>query len=69
LQQVSEDDENHKMADDLTVNSPKESDTERAQWSFGRLLAWHLLRGTRPNGDIHRAGRKWSAKAFAEATG
>jgi hypothetical protein len=42
---------------------------DRAQWTFGRLLDWHLLRGTRPGGRIDHPGRKWSAKAFADAVG
>jgi tetratricopeptide (TPR) repeat protein len=41
----------------------------RAHWSFGRLLDWHLLRGTRPGGRIDRPGRAWTAKAFADAVG
>jgi hypothetical protein len=42
---------------------------DRAQSTFGQLLDWHLLRGTRPGGKIDHPGRKWSAKAFAEAVG
>ena len=37
--------------------------------SFGQLLEWHLLRGTRPGGKTTHPGRRWSAKAFAEAVG
>jgi len=39
----------------------------RAQWSFGRLLEWHLMRGTRPGGKLDHPGRKWSVRAFADA--
>src|SRR5262245_31623993 len=42
---------------------------DRARWTFGQLLDWHLLRGTRPGGKIDHPGRKWSAKAFADAVG
>src|SRR5258708_39256178 len=42
---------------------------DRAQWTFGRLLDWHLRRGTRPGGRIDRPGRSWTAKAFADAIG
>ena len=42
---------------------------DRAAWSFGRLLEWHLLRGTRPGGRLDHPGRKWSVKAFSEAVG
>jgi formylglycine-generating enzyme required for sulfatase activity len=41
----------------------------RANWTFGELLAWHLLRGTRPGGKIDRPGREWSKTEFAQATG
>src|SRR5215469_1870221 len=47
---------------------PRSSENEgddRAQWTFGRLLAWHL----RPGGRIDRPGRTWTAKAFADAVG
>src|SRR5262245_12416467 len=37
--------------------------------SFGQLLGWHLLRGTRPGAPQSRAGRKWSTKEFAAAVG
>jgi hypothetical protein len=37
--------------------------------TFGQLLEWHLLRGTRPDGSSEGPGRKWTAKAFAEAVG
>jgi tetratricopeptide (TPR) repeat protein len=42
---------------------------DRARWTFGRLLDWHLLRGTRPGGRIDRPGRGWTAKVFADAVG
>ncbi len=42
---------------------------DRTGWTFGQLLGWHLLRGTRPGGKIHYPGRRWSTKAFAEAVG
>ena len=42
---------------------------DRTRWTFGQLLGWHLLRGTRPGGKIDHPGRKWSAKAFADAVG
>jgi tetratricopeptide (TPR) repeat protein len=42
---------------------------DRARWTFGQLLDWHLLRGTRPSGKFDHPGRKWSAKAFADAVG
>jgi hypothetical protein len=42
---------------------------DRAEGSYGRLLEWHLLRGTRPGGRLDHPGRKWSVKAFSEAVG
>jgi transcriptional regulator with XRE-family HTH domain len=42
---------------------------DRDQWTFGRLLKWHFLRGTRPGGNIDYPGRKWTAKVFAEKVG
>src|SRR5215475_8519673 len=46
-----------------------EGPAERAQWSFGHLLAWHLRRGTRPGGRVDRPGRQWGTKPFAGAVG
>jgi hypothetical protein len=43
--------------------------TERAQWTFGRLLKWHLVRGTRPGGRIDKSGERWVAKEFGEKAG
>jgi hypothetical protein len=45
------------------------SPINRAQWSFGQLLTWHLMRGTRPGGTLEIPGRRWSNSAFADATG
>ncbi|PWB82933.1 MAG: hypothetical protein C3F11_09345 [Methylocystaceae bacterium] len=45
------------------------SEDDRSEWNFGRLLAWHLLRGTRPGGTTDRPGRRWSAKALADGVG
>ena len=42
---------------------------ERADNSFGELLGWHLLRGTRPGARRNRAGRRWGTKEFAAAVG
>ena len=42
---------------------------ERADNSFGELLGWHLLRGTRPGARKNRAGRRWGTKEFAAAVG
>jgi class 3 adenylate cyclase len=41
----------------------------RAGSSFGQLLGWHLLRGTRPGAGKNRAGRRWGSKKFAAAVG
>jgi tetratricopeptide (TPR) repeat protein len=40
-------------------------DSGRARWSFGRLLDWHFIRGTR-GGDV---GKPWTTKTFADAVG
>jgi tetratricopeptide (TPR) repeat protein len=40
-------------------------DGGRARWSFGRLLDWHFIRGTR-HGDV---GKPWTTKTFADAVG
>jgi class 3 adenylate cyclase/predicted ATPase len=42
---------------------------ETAGKSFGQLLGWHLLRGTRPGAPRNRAGRRWGSKEFAAAVG
>jgi MerR HTH family regulatory protein len=54
---------------EMAWNSTERYSTDRANWSFGQLLAWHLLRGTRPGGKIDRPGREWSKAEFAQATG
>ncbi|MGB8901623.1 MAG: ATP-binding protein [Methylocella sp.] len=52
------------------VRGPGEAQSnDRSQWNFGRLLAWHLERGTRPGGKTDHPGRQWGVKAFAEAVG
>jgi hypothetical protein len=38
-------------------------DSGRARWSFGRLLDWHFIRGTR-RGDVRKP---WTTKTFADA--
>jgi tetratricopeptide (TPR) repeat protein len=54
----------------VTFRGPGEGDSsDRAKWSFGQLLDWHLLRGTRRGGKIDQAGRKWSTKELADAIG
>jgi hypothetical protein len=42
---------------------------DRTRWTFGHLLSWHFLQGTRPGGRIHHPGRKWAIKVFAEKVG
>ncbi len=42
---------------------------DRANWSFGKLLSWHLDQGTRPEGTPEAPGTHWSNQAFALATG
>jgi tetratricopeptide (TPR) repeat protein len=42
---------------------------DRSQWSFGRLLRWHLRRGTRPGANIDHPGKQWGVKEFADAVG
>ena len=37
--------------------------------SFGELLRWHFLRGTRPAGKIDHPGRKWTVEVFAAKVG
>jgi tetratricopeptide (TPR) repeat protein len=46
-----------------------ERTNDRSQWSFGRLLDWHLRRGTRPGGKTDHPGRQWGVKEFASAVG
>jgi tetratricopeptide (TPR) repeat protein len=41
----------------------------RAPKSFGQLLGWHLLRGSRPSGGKYGAGRRWGKKEFAATIG
>jgi class 3 adenylate cyclase/tetratricopeptide (TPR) repeat protein len=52
----------------MTPTSRKRQ-SERAGKSFGQLLGWHLLRGTRPSAPRNRAGRRWGTKEFAAAVG
>jgi tetratricopeptide (TPR) repeat protein len=40
-------------------------DSGRARWSFGRLLDWHFIHGTRRG----NAGERWTTKTFADAVG
>ena len=42
--------------------------SRHARLSFGELLAWHLMRGTRPPTSVRR-GRRWGKKEFADAVG
>src|SRR5262249_59869983 len=37
--------------------------------SFGKLLSWHLNRGTRPDGSSDKEGVRWTNKQFAAAVG
>jgi hypothetical protein len=53
----------------LTRRPNTEQPNDRSQWSFGRLLGWHLRRGTRPGGKIDRPGKQWGIKEFAVAVG
>jgi tetratricopeptide (TPR) repeat protein len=49
---------------------PNDRDTaERAQWTFGQLLEWHMDHGTRPGGKIDRPGPKWTSGKLQEAVG
>jgi len=56
---------------DMATRSTETSidSADQGKWNFGQVLAWHLLRGTRPGGKIDHPGRKWSTTAFAAATG
>jgi len=45
------------------------NEVPREQWSFGQVLEWHLVRGTRPGGRIDRPGRRWTRTEFADRTG
>jgi hypothetical protein len=42
---------------------------DRFAWTFGRLLQWHLNRGTRPGGKTEFPGKWWNPKAFADEVG
>jgi hypothetical protein len=59
---------NQGKADGMTAISRKRQ-AGRAGKSFGQLLGWHLLRGTRPGAQRNRAGRRWGMKEFAAAVG
>jgi class 3 adenylate cyclase len=59
---------NQRKADAMTETARKRQ-AERAEKSFGQLLGWHLLRGTRPGAQRNRAGRRWGMKEFAAAVG
>lgn len=51
------------------TETPRTRRPDRAGKSFGQLLGWHLLRGTRPGAPGNRAGRRWGTKEFAAAVG
>jgi hypothetical protein len=53
----------------LAQGPSTERTNDRSQWSFGRLLDWHLRRGTRPGGKTDHPGRQWGVKEFASAVG
>jgi transcriptional regulator with XRE-family HTH domain len=57
------------MGDDFVKDYRGVYKVDRDQWTFGRLLKWHFLRGTRPGGKIGHLGRKWTVKVFAEKVG
>jgi transcriptional regulator with XRE-family HTH domain len=57
------------MSDDFVKDYREVQGVDRDQWTFGRLLEWHFLRGTRPGGKIDQPGRKWTVKVFAERVG
>jgi hypothetical protein len=43
---------------------------DRAQWSFGDLLNFHLfVHGTRPGGTTEEASQRWRLVEFADAVG
>jgi hypothetical protein len=44
-------------------------ESERARWSFGELLRWHMRRGTRPPGSPDQLGASWQIKDLAGAVG
>lgn len=45
------------------------NEVPRERWSFGQVLEWHLVRGTRPGGKPDRPGRRWTRTEFADRTG
>ncbi len=42
---------------------------DRAAWTFGQLLDWHLTSGTRPEGTPDAKGVPWQNKGFANSVG
>jgi hypothetical protein len=44
---------------------PAPASYDRSAWTFGQLLAWHLDRGTRPEGKPDHPGKPWGVAVFA----
>jgi hypothetical protein len=42
---------------------------DRTEWSFGRLLKYHLENGTRPNVEPSKIGKPWQPKEFGGVMG
>lgn len=55
-----------KAGDEMTKKPPEPTLEQRVDWTFGRLLDWHLARGTRPPGMPQV---QWEMKPFATAVG
>ncbi len=49
-----------------SLETPQDETVDRTNWTFGRLLNWHLQRGTRPTRGV---AREWSLEEFASNTG
>ena len=50
----------------VTGNQQASSTSERRNWTFAKLLDWHLVRGTRPSSTPERHGKQWSSKEFGD---
>jgi len=57
------------MSDNFVKDDNEVRRGDRIHWTFGRLLKWHFLRGTRPGGKVDHPGRTWTVKVFAEKVG
>jgi hypothetical protein len=51
------------------MTTRKQPEADRKDWTFGQLLVRHMDRGTRPDGNPAKSGRRWTGMAVAQDCG